>query len=1307
MLSIIPLKDAQAAKSYYEKDNYYVKGSKEAIEASHWYGKGANLLGLSGYVEISDFERLLDGKLPDGTQLGRIEKGAVKHRPGYDLTFSAPKSVSILAKIGGDKRLQEAHDKAVKAALKYVQQDGINTRVFRNGEVVFERVDNLTAALFRHDTSRALDPQMHTHCVLINAVFCTDNKWRSVSSESLFDMKMALGVTYRAELAKLAKNLGYEVNITHADGRFELVGVPDNVIRKFSKRRQKIEKILAEKGWEGAKASENITVDSRDKKQEAERNELNQKWQDEAKDLSFDPKKIVGKSLDKSGAFLVKTDQRKTNKIARHSLNHALAHLSEMESVFPEHDIIKESLSYGIGSIVLSDVKNVIKSAHKKSELILIDENRWTTPAAKALEESNVELMKKAQDTVKPITSADVISSFTYASDKAYTRGQIDAMKLILTTKDRVVGIQGDAGSGKTTMLKAVKSIADQAGYSILGISPTKDAALEMEAKAGIDSITVHKFLQESQYKKPKSYNPTAPLLLIVDESSMLGSRQMNELLKTASLQNIRVSFVGDVKQLSAVTAGKPFYLLQKFGMKTAIMREIVRQKADSLVKKSIELIQQGEIEQGLSYVTVREIDHKEKRLQKIADEYLSYSPNARKNTLVLVPANVDRLAVNQLIREGLKKEGTLTGTEVPAKILLGKNLSNQNRSRAIHYDIADVIVFNRDYPSLEVSRGEKLSVVHIHKRKNSLILQRSSGRKLILDLNRVKRLKPDAFTVYKEEQRSLMVGDNIRFLKNEDIDKTQSMVNGHMAEVTSVNEKSVTLLLKSGKTMQLPLDRSGYQHWDYAFAHTVHAAQGKDKTRVIAHIESYQPKLTHLSSLYTIITRAQFEVCLIADDKAQCINTIEKNTGQKISVLEELGMTPDWKKEIENTQSKENIKDNPIGQKKVDSYTMDALRYPSRKHWNLDTLQTGLTQNAESLCQRLLGDANTQLSNHSQLRYGKKGSLSIIKSGQYAGTWKNFETDESGNMIQLIQAQGFSFKEALDYAGSFLGLFPEPIDIFSPWEVEKQVVAINNTITPDQKDFKAIARAEKIALESVPIEGTIADTYLTKHRCITASPGENYRFHPALFEPETKQKHPALISIAKSQKGEVQAVQAIYLDPNTANKADVLVKKRTYGRMRFGAGVYSGVENSKEVYLAEGPETALSILSAKPKSSVIAALSISNFKRIEFSKLVRSVTICMDNDGENHRTDKYIDTVVNNLLSKGLTVKVIKPDSEKSDFNDLLTTKGKEVLLAKLDQAVEIQKHLSTPLLDLQSTNTQNSIHKKKDSISFLEVGL
>jgi conjugative relaxase-like TrwC/TraI family protein len=278
MLSLANLSSSSAASSYYEKDDYYAKDSKEHQEASQWFGEGANKLGLKGNVEKEGFKNALEGKLPNGQNLGRQELDGKVHAPGIDLAFSAPKSVSIMAEVYKDNRIVEAHQNAVKEVLQYIEANLVSTRAMRDGIIQYEKVDNIAVALFKHDSSRRLDPQLHTHCVLLNAVKREDGEWRSAFVGEIFDNKMMLGQMYRAELAHSLKELGYEIAISHNDSRFELSCVPERMIKEFSKRAEDIANAL--RGEESdAKTKAKITLRTRVSKEELNRSELDSIWQ--------------------------------------------------------------------------------------------------------------------------------------------------------------------------------------------------------------------------------------------------------------------------------------------------------------------------------------------------------------------------------------------------------------------------------------------------------------------------------------------------------------------------------------------------------------------------------------------------------------------------------------------------------------------------------------------------------------------------------------------------------------------------------------------------------------------------------------------------------------------------------------------------------------------------------------------------------------------------------------------------------------------------------------------------------------------
>ena len=296
--------------SYYERDGYYAKDDPAHREASAWAGKGAAELGFSGPVDPDLFRAVLEGKAPDGSgqQLGRRgPDGALQHRPGRDLTFSAPKSVSLAALVGGDKRIVEAHDRAVKRTLSWVERNVAETRMKdpETGRMVKKDDQKMIAATFRHDASRNLDPLLHTHSVIANMVQGEDGKWRAMSNEKLYNSKMLIGAMYRSELARELGRLGYGVEKTHADGRFEIAGVPREVIEAFSTRRAEIEAAMAERGVDkpakDQRLAQRAALMTRAHKRDVDKAALRSIWEKQAVALGFDAKALAAEAMAKGG----------------------------------------------------------------------------------------------------------------------------------------------------------------------------------------------------------------------------------------------------------------------------------------------------------------------------------------------------------------------------------------------------------------------------------------------------------------------------------------------------------------------------------------------------------------------------------------------------------------------------------------------------------------------------------------------------------------------------------------------------------------------------------------------------------------------------------------------------------------------------------------------------------------------------------------------------------------------------------------------------------------------------------------------
>jgi conjugative relaxase-like TrwC/TraI family protein len=299
MLSIGLVRGAADAARYYEKDDYYAPdpttggGSSEGREGGdvqgQWGGRGAAALGLAGGVEKAQFSDLLAGHLPNGFVLGRVKDGQIEHTPGWDLTFSAPKSVSILVEIGGDERLRAAHDRAVDRALQWVEDNALGTRQRTSAGQVFDATGSMVVAKFTHHTSRNQDPSLHTHSVVMNATEQSDGNWRSLHSIELFRNKMVAGQIYRSELAREALALGYSLDVNGKDGTFELKEIPASYRQALSTRRAQVSAWLRERGMTGSELAAKAAIYTRQSKQDTPHRELQERWRAAAVLRGIDP----------------------------------------------------------------------------------------------------------------------------------------------------------------------------------------------------------------------------------------------------------------------------------------------------------------------------------------------------------------------------------------------------------------------------------------------------------------------------------------------------------------------------------------------------------------------------------------------------------------------------------------------------------------------------------------------------------------------------------------------------------------------------------------------------------------------------------------------------------------------------------------------------------------------------------------------------------------------------------------------------------------------------------------------------------
>ena len=554
MLSVASVVSAGGAATYFAKDDYYVGDGTNVGELSEWGGKGAEVLGLSGEVSKEDFEKILDSKLPDGTVVNSNEN----RRAGIDLTFSMPKSGSLMIQLGDDKRLLTAQENAVKSVMGYLEQNMAEKRDYSrssSGEGV--KTGNLVYALFQHDTSRKLDPQNHTHAVIAPITQDKDGNWKALWNGEIWKNNSVLGSIYNASLRTEFEKLGYQTEITGKHGQFEIKGVDRDVIDAFSQRRQEILETAAKlgRGTNETESLREITKRTRDPKLNPDNKiELRAEWHGRAAKLGFDAKAMVEQARarttdDKEQKLgtpaqvqdLLKTirdtvkiytrpaDDLATNGFARTLLTptelrteiataSAIRVVGERETSWTKGELIKTALDLGIKGVTAGGVEHRMgqlvssgKMLEGKTDRLDKTVENFTTPEHRDIENAIRDNLASGKDASPGLVAAgDAPGRLSEVSgDHALNAEQIAAGTMALSSDDRTVVIQGVAGAGKTTLISAIASVAHQEGKEVIGLSfankMVNDLRGDTEIRApggeliqgGIEAKTVSSFLNQ------------------------------------------------------------------------------------------------------------------------------------------------------------------------------------------------------------------------------------------------------------------------------------------------------------------------------------------------------------------------------------------------------------------------------------------------------------------------------------------------------------------------------------------------------------------------------------------------------------------------------------------------------------------------------------------------------------------------------------------------------------------------------------------------------------------------------------------
>ena len=906
--SIGKIVSAAQGVAYFERDGYYSRDDPAHREASVWAGKGADALGLAGPVDPETFTAILEGHVPGGRQLGKKDRdGNIHHRPGRDVTLSAPKSVSLAALVGGDEQIVAAHDKAVQRTLAWIEASAIETRMQdpASGTMVRAGGQDMVAATFTHDTSRNLDPQLHTHCVIANMVRSGDGKWRTMVDDGLFGGKMAIGAIYRAELAQGLVDLGYSIEKTHADGRFEIAGVPRGVIDAFSTRRAEIEAAMEALDLgtpaDNPHLASRAALMTRAHKRDVDKDALHRDWSRQAAELDFSADALIENARMRKAeaeAYITPVEHDPSlgsDYVAADSAAWAARHLSERDAVFSHASLLAATLGREPGAVGVEAAEKAIGDMQRAGRLHqamgLKHGRHWTTDAALARESETIALMQAGQGRAKPIMKRWVAETKLHRG--RLNEGQKEAVKVVLSTGDRVVGVQGYAGTGKTTMLNRLRSLAEKQGCHVTGLAPSASAARTLEREAGIESETLQRFtarhagIAEGRGTGKGVRNLRSvyeKTLLVVDESSLASTDQMRNLLKIATtLRAARVVLVGDEKQLAGVEAGTPFAQLMKSGMTTAVMDEIVRQR-DAELREAVRASLAGDVKLAFELLGERVSEVSRDHLgAEVAARWLARSPQEREATGIVAPTRALRDGINETIRARLIEEGAVQGPAMESRKLVSRGMTNAEMAMTSNYSEGDVVIFNRRYRTLGVEKGDEREVARVDRQRNTVHLRDREGHVVEWRPYLVAAAK-GGVEVYRSERMELHAGDRVRFTRN---DPASGLVNGQVADVESVERTGVRFRLEDGTGLHLSTDDPQLRHMDRAWASTAHAFQGRTVDNVIAAMESHHPHLTTQRSFYVAISRARDNAELVTDDAARLSQHLEKATGERVAALD------------------------------------------------------------------------------------------------------------------------------------------------------------------------------------------------------------------------------------------------------------------------------------------------------------------------------------------------------------------------------------------------------------------------------------
>jgi conjugative relaxase-like TrwC/TraI family protein len=890
VLTISKPLSAGQAQTYHQKEftskeqSYWSQGN--AVQGE-WQGRLASQYGLVGAVSAEDFAKLSQGQHPKtGTQLVqhrmtheyKDENGktirTMEHRAGWDATFSAAKSVSLTALVGGDQRIREAHRESVRIAIDELERY-VQARI--GGNHPAETTGKFAVAKFEHDTARPVNgyaaPQLHTHAVIFNITERDNGETRALQAHGLFQSQQFATAIYQAELTYRLRDLGYEIERGRS-GAPEIKGYTQEYLDACSPRSQQIRDYIEKTGHSSKESAEIAAHSTRDRKQILSPRDVLAAHHRLAAEFGNQPDAVLKAARQRAEQLEARNN---STHLAKEAVTFARDKNFEREAVVDERLLVRDSLRRGMGEIRYSEVRDNLANRHALGEFVRVQSSPYqtgllvTTVKTIAAEREIIREMRQGQNQAEPVMSRQN-AIMTVDQYPHLNRGQKAVIEDVLSSPDRIQGIQGVAGAGKTTTLELIRSAAEAKGYEVEGFAPTSRAAKQLE-QAGVHAGTLQGFLARSQNAETE---PTQKRFFFIDESSLASTNQMREFLERMGSRD-RVLLIGDTRQHQGVEAGRPFQQLQEAGMNTAKLEEIVRQK-DPALKATVEMLAHGQTAAAIEALRergrVNQIVDPQERIQSIARNYVA-SPE---RTLIISPDNASRQELNQAVRRELKAIGTLKPEDHSFRVLIPRqDMTGAERAWASRYQIEDVVRYSRGSKLAGIEAGTYGTVIGLNPAENLLTIQKFSGDQVSYDPKRL-----SGVSVYSKAERDFSAGDRIQFTAPE---KQLRVANRELGTIQKIDAHgNITLRLEDSRNVQF--NAAEHPHFDHGYAVTSHSSQGLTADRVLINVDSKtHSKLLNSRFAYVAVSRASFDAEIYTNDSTDLAQRLSGDVSKSSAV--------------------------------------------------------------------------------------------------------------------------------------------------------------------------------------------------------------------------------------------------------------------------------------------------------------------------------------------------------------------------------------------------------------------------------------